>query len=315
MRSALFLGSIQINPGNFCTKNNIPLADHELPAISLTNAPGHWDLERQTWCLCWLASMARRSLEWFQPHLPRFPVKSVDFRRCSSRNTRTECLRLKHFTCTCYGKGSIRHFESAMRKKTSWLSWLHNKQLRLAVRYKRQEMLADRLLGNPTYTTERETQNLELLKTRRAALREIVHHSQWPCMPWLSLTYCMSAGQVWRCGTHSLWGQKFLGLKWLGSQPTVVYGWMHQVQERTDETSWIGFCRSLFRRSCFKTSRTLSASTVPWLKRVDNDASCLRLSSCLWIWCSNQSATNVQSELCHFLVLSVFVTIWVFFLF
>lgn len=41
MRSALFLGSIQINPGNFCTKNNIPLADHELPAISLTNAPGH----------------------------------------------------------------------------------------------------------------------------------------------------------------------------------------------------------------------------------------------------------------------------------
>jgi len=28
------------------------------------------------------------------------------------------------------------------------------------------EMLADRLLGNPTYTTERETQNLELLKTR-----------------------------------------------------------------------------------------------------------------------------------------------------
>ena len=28
------------------------------------------------------------------------------------------------------------------------------------------EMLADRLLGNPTYSTERETQNLELLKTR-----------------------------------------------------------------------------------------------------------------------------------------------------
>jgi len=28
------------------------------------------------------------------------------------------------------------------------------------------EMLADRLLGNPTYNTERETQNLELLKTR-----------------------------------------------------------------------------------------------------------------------------------------------------
>ncbi|CAJ1451639.1 unnamed protein product, partial [Effrenium voratum] len=28
------------------------------------------------------------------------------------------------------------------------------------------EMLADRLLGNPSYSTEREVQNLELLKTR-----------------------------------------------------------------------------------------------------------------------------------------------------
>ena len=130
-------------------------------------------------------------------------------------------------------------------------------------------MLADRLLGNPTYTTERETQNLELLKTR-LALREIVHHSQWTCMPWLSLTYVFRAGLEMR---HSLIVRpEILGLE-MAWQSVNCSVWMDAPGPGKDETSWIGFCRSLVRRSCFKTSRTLSASTVPWLKRVDNHVS------------------------------------------
>jgi hypothetical protein len=42
-------------------------------------------------------------------------------------------------------------------------------------RFAFEEMLADRLLGNPTYNTERETQNLELLKTRQEGHRMEEH--------------------------------------------------------------------------------------------------------------------------------------------
>ena len=46
-----------------------------------------------------------------------------------------------------------------------------------ASRFAFEEMLADRLLGNPTYNTERETQNLELLKTRQGHRMEEDMHT------------------------------------------------------------------------------------------------------------------------------------------
>lgn len=84
-----------------------------------------------------------------------------------------------HLTCRrCLSKNTRRGFAFAACDHCRPVQGFHVQRetcSETTPRFAFEEMLADRLLGNPTYNTERETQNLELLKTRQEGHRMEEH--------------------------------------------------------------------------------------------------------------------------------------------